>query len=74
MLAAAFLKAAPARLPISRAKRGPLAARGEMGARVIGGTTIQFSLAPHTMAAKERIAVGAVKRVLELFKLSKGGC
>jgi hypothetical protein len=45
-----------------------------MGAKVIGGTTIQFKLAPHMIAASESIAVGSVKRWLELFRFKRGDC
>ncbi len=65
---------APIKLPRTRARIGPLAARGEMGGMEIGGRTSQLRVAPHTIAAKERIAVGAVNKILSLWGLRRGGC
>jgi hypothetical protein len=57
---------APIKLPRSRARIGPLAATGEIGGIEMGGSTSQLRVAPHTIAAKERIAVGAVNKILSL--------
>lgn len=45
-----------------------------MGARRTGGRIIQLRAAPHEIAARERIRVGAVNKALELFRLRRGGC
>jgi len=65
---------APIRLPRIKARIGPLAATGEIGGIEIGGRTNQLRVAPHTIAAKERMAVGAVNRILSLWGLRRGGC
>lgn len=64
----------PASAPITRAKIGPLAATGEIGDSETGGRTIQLSVAPHVIAAKDRMAVGAVNKTLVLCRFNSGGC
>lgn len=64
----------PARVPSRRARIGSLAATGEIGEREIGGRIIQFKVAPHMTAARERVAVGTVNRALALWGLRRGGC
>lgn len=73
-LALNFVNRAPPAAPNKRARSGPLAARGLIGASEIGGMTSQLSAAPQEIAARERIEVGAVNKILELFKLRRGGC
>lgn len=67
-------KMAPPTIPIKRARTGALAARIEIGARVVGGIMIQFNVAPQTTAANESTPVGRVNKSLVLWRFRRGGC
>lgn len=67
-------KTIPPPTPIKRARTGPLAARIEIGARVVGGIITQFNVAPQMIAANESIPVGIVNKSLVLWRFRRGGC
>lgn len=69
-----FDRSTPITDPKINARRGPLAADGVIGFKFKGGTMIQLISAPHTMAAKDKIAVGRVNIRLLLWRVSSGGC